>query len=215
MRALATGYLSRRFVLLGMLICSMLVGLDAWHEWDQRAADIHQTETSALNVARAVAREADATFRLADTILFGITERLQNGGRSPEALGRLSRSLATATRSLESVGALFVYEAEGNWIASSLAQLPPGVNNADRAYFQYHKTTSALTPHLSEPIQSRSSGAWIILVSRRLQNSDGSFAGVVAATVDVERFFQRFSGFDVGPGGAIALLTQEGRILAR
>ncbi|MCJ2084803.1 PAS domain S-box protein [Methylobacterium sp. E-005] len=215
MKALAAGYVSRRLALLGAIICSMLVGLEVWHEWDQRAADIQQTEKSALNVARAVAREADATFRLADTVLFGITERLQNSGRSPEALDRLSRSMATATRSLENVGALFVYDADGNWIASSLAQIPAGVNNADRAYFRFHKANGSLAPHLSEPIRSRSSGFWIILVSRRLQNPDGTFAGVAAATVNVERFVQRLSGFDVGSGGVIALLTGEGRILAR
>lgn len=215
MRALAIGYLSRRLVLLGTIICSMLVGLEAWHEWDQRAVDIQQTETAALNVARAVAREADATFRLAETVLFGIAERLQGGRWSPQTLAQLSRSMATATRALDSVGGLFVYDAEGHWIASSLDQIPLGVNNADRAYFQYHKANPSLAPHLSEPIRSRSSGAWIILVSRRLQNPDGSFAGVVAATVDVEHFVERLSGFDVGSGGAIALLTREGRILAR
>lgn len=215
MKALAAGYIRRRLILLGAVICSMLIGLEAWHEWDQRAGDIQQTETAALNVARAVAREADATFRLAETVLFGIKERLQNGGQSPEALRRLSQSMATATRSLESIGGLFVYDAEGRWIASSLAQIPEGMNNADRAYFQFHKDDASLAPHLSEPIRSRSSGSWIILVSRRLQNPDGSFAGVVAATVDVERFVERLSGFDVGLGGAIALLTREGRILAR
>ncbi|MEE7493391.1 PAS domain S-box protein [Methylobacterium oryzae] len=215
MRALATGYVSRRLVLLGAIICSMLVGLGEWHEWDQRAADIRQTETAALNVARAVAREADATFRLSDTVLFGIIERLQNEGRSPGALERLSRSMATATDALDSVGALFVYDAEGNWIASSRTPIPPGANNADRAYFHFHKADPSLAPHLSEPIRSRSSGAWIILVSRRLQSPDGSFAGVVAATVDVQRFIQRLSGFDVGSGGVIALLTGGGRILAR
>jgi len=215
MKALAAGYIRRRLILLGAFICSMLVGLEAWHEWEQRAVEIQQTKTAALNVARAVAREADATFRLAETVLFGIAERLQNGGRSPDALRRLSQSMTTATRTLESVGALFVYDAGGNWIASSLDQIPPGANNADRAYFQFHKDNASLAPHLSEPIRSRSSGSWIILVSRRLQNPDGSFAGVVAATVDVERFVERLSAFDVGSGGAIALLTRDGRILAR
>ncbi|MBE7203631.1 MAG: PAS domain S-box protein, partial [Parafilimonas terrae] len=215
MRPPATGHLSRRLVLLGAIICSTLIGLEAWHERDQRAADIRQVETSSLNVARAVAREADASFRLADTILFGIADRLRIVGRSPEALARLSQSMALGARSNDGVGALFVYDADGNWIASSLDRIPPGVNNADRAYFRYHQANPSLAPHLSEPIRSRSSGAWIILVSRRLENPDGSFAGVVAATLEVERFIQRLSGFDVGSKGAIALLTREGRILAR
>ena len=110
MSALAIGYLSRQLVLVGAAACSMLIGLEVWHEWHQRSGDIQQTETAALNVARAVAREVDATFRLADTVLFGITQRIQNEGRSPEALGRLSRTMALATRSLDNVGGLFVYE---------------------------------------------------------------------------------------------------------
>jgi hypothetical protein len=39
---------------------------------------------------------------------------------------------------------------------------------------------------VGEPVISRSSGKWIIPVSRRLNKPDGSFGGVALATLDIE-----------------------------
>lgn len=196
MRATTFSDTRRRLVLFAAIVCMLPIALVVWHEREQRADRIRQTEVAALNVAHAVAREADATFSLANTVLFGIAERLQGGAWSPAVLDRLNRSMALAVRNTTIVSGLFVYDQDGRWVATSLDQVPPGANNADRAYFQFHRSNPSLAPRLSEPIRSRSSGAWVVLVSRRLQQPDGSFAGVVAATVNVEHFIGRFSNYD-------------------
>lgn len=62
---------------------------------------------------------------------------------------------------------------------------------------------------------SRSGGQWILPISRRFNRSDGSFSGVVLATVDVAYFEGFFRSFNVGPRGAIALLGDNRVMLAR
>jgi diguanylate cyclase (GGDEF)-like protein len=62
---------------------------------------------------------------------------------------------------------------------------------------------------------SRSTGKWIMPVSRRLDKPDGSFGGVVLATLDIDYFRRFYESFDLGARGAVALLTSDGVLLLR
>ena len=64
-----------------------------------------------------------------------------------------------------------------------------GLNNSDRAYFRHHRDSPERTTLVSNPVKSRSGGQWIIPVSRRVNHADGSFAGVVVATVEDYKLF--------------------------
>lgn len=196
-------------------VAALLVAIQTWHEWTDRSADVAAAEVAVQNVSRAAAREAEDTFKLADTVLFGVVQRLRVSGRSPEVLTNLSRSMKLAVGEIERIRDIFVYDEQGRWIATSVGQVPPGANNADRGYFQHHQANPDPGPYLGEPIVSRSSGRWIVTVSRRIDDPDGRFAGVALVTVDVDYFVRSFAGFELGPRSSVALATRSGRLLAR
>jgi diguanylate cyclase (GGDEF)-like protein/PAS domain S-box-containing protein len=52
-------------------------------------------------------------------------------------------------------------------------------------------------------------------LSRRINHPDGSFAGVVLATVDSSYFSQFYSQFDIGANGTVSLLSANGIMMAR
>ncbi|AVO46432.1 sensor domain-containing diguanylate cyclase [Phreatobacter cathodiphilus] len=110
---------------------------------------------------------------------------------------------------------LFVYAADGSWVATSEKVDIQGLNNADRDYFRHHRATPDRTPFLGPPIRSRSGGQWILTVSRRVDGPDGAFAGVVLATLDVDYFVRGFAKFDVGSAGSLSLLSSTGVLVAR
>jgi diguanylate cyclase (GGDEF)-like protein len=110
---------------------------------------------------------------------------------------------------------LFVYDEGGSWIANSRAVVSQAYNNADREYFIYHRTHTERGPHVGLPVISRSSGKWIMPVSRRLNKPDGSFGGVVLATLDIDYFRRFYESFDLGTRGAVALLSNDGTLLLR
>jgi hypothetical protein len=67
---------------------------------------------------------------------------------------------------------------------------------------------------ISSPVMGRFSRKWSIQVSRRLRHPDGSFAGIIVASLDpgsIERFFETV---DLGPGGSVLLRRLDGVILA-
>jgi diguanylate cyclase (GGDEF)-like protein/PAS domain S-box-containing protein len=207
--------LPKRIALFLGAICFAILAFAGWREWQSRAADLANAEIETRNLARSVAQYADDTLELGKTILVSLVGRLERDGTSPDAIARL-RSLLEARRSvLGRVRGLFVYDEQGNWIATTERLDLAGLNNGDRDYFQRHKLSQSTEIRVGNPVRSRSGGQWIITLSKRFNNPDGTFAGVALATLDVAHFTDFFSQFDLGPGGAISLLNRDGIILSR
>lgn len=68
---------------------------------------------------------------------------------------------------------------------------------------------------IGDPITGRLSGKVLIPVARRIDGPDGSFAGIVQATVDPERFESVYAGIDNGPGAGLSLWRSDGTLLVR
>ncbi len=56
----------------------------------------------------------------------------------------------------------------------------------------------------------RASGRWSIQVTRRFQNSDGSFGGVVVASLNPDHFTKFYDRIDFGSSVSISLIGSDG-----
>jgi PAS domain-containing protein len=106
-------------------------------------------------------------------------------------------------------------DATGELQAYSDDQPPQHLNIADMPHFiaQLQHPQGGL--FVSPPFRSERPGQWLIAASRRLNNADGSFAGVVMAPLDLAYFGNTFRAVDLGPGGAVMLFHRSGVLLAR
>jgi diguanylate cyclase (GGDEF)-like protein len=197
------------------VVCLSLVGVDVWRSINARSEQLLEKERQGANLARAMAQQADDTIKAADIALADIVERIESDGRAPRALARLQQQMQAQVANLPQLVGLFVYDQSGSWIANSRAALSQTYNNADREYFIYHRTHTERGPHVGLPVISRSSGKWIMPVSRRLNLPDGSFGGVVLATLDIDYFRRFYQSLDLGTRGAVALLSNDGVLLLR
>ena len=202
-------------ILFVILVCLSLVGVGAWGIWKGRTAQLQEATTATTNMTRALAQHADDTIRAADSVLLGLVERLETDGMGEAVLPRLKKLLQLTVAELPSLNGIFVYDQEGRWIVNSQETLLTGVNNSDREYFQYHRINLDQSVHIGVPVQSRSTRRWIIPVSRRINHSDGTFAGVVLATIEMAYFRQFHESFDIGKGGSILLALDNGTLIVR
>ncbi len=62
---------------------------------------------------------------------------------------------------------------------------------------------------ISRPLFGHVKDKWVIVLARRLNRPDGSFAGVVSASIAAEHFAKTFASLDVGADGAVSLRTAE------
>ena len=197
------------------LVCAAIIGTEIWHEQSEKASEVARVQVASVNLSRSLTQHAEDTVEMASSTLAMLVEQLEREGSGRETIVGLRNLLVAQTSEVSRIHGLFVYDAEGNWLASSAPGNPTRFNNSDRQYFRYHRDHQDLGTQIGSPIRSRSSGQWIVPISRRFNGLDGSFGGVVLATVDVGYFEKYYSTFDVGEAGSILLYSSEGTVLAR
>lgn len=197
-----------------VLFCALLVAAQGWNALSARQSRLAEHAAATSNMARALAAQAESTIRIVDTVLAGVVERVEHDGMAPAATDRLRIHMRTMVKEVGELQGLFVYGADGSWLVTSL-DLPIAGNNADREYFRYHRDHPDRAVHVGRPVRSRSSGSWVLPVSRRVDNPDGSFAGVALGTVSVAFFAKLYDSFDVGSEGVVMLALDDGTLIYR
>jgi diguanylate cyclase (GGDEF)-like protein len=205
----------RRAAVYIVFVCALLAGIEGWWSWSARSAELGEMEVATSNLAQAVAQHASDTFKEADTVLLGVVERVGYDGVAPAALNRLNRVMTHTLAELPQLNTLSVFDANGERIATSHAASSIAVNNAGREYFIYHRTHPGQAPHISVPVISRTTGKWVIPLTRRIERPDGSFGGVAVATISVDFFKAYYDSLQIGRDGAIALVLDSGTMLLR
>ena len=195
-------------------VCISLVAVQGWSIYSARETQLAQSAASTANMARAVADHADSTIELVDTILAGVVESVAHDGVTGYG-ERLHLHLIDHVSRTPSLQGMYIYDAKGNWALHSLRDPVPALNNADREYFIYHETHKDKLAHVGAPVRSRATDAWVLPVSRRLENKDGSFAGVALATVQLGFFRTFYDSFDIGTHGNITIATDKGELVMR
>ncbi|MBA2690083.1 MAG: EAL domain-containing protein [Burkholderiales bacterium] len=97
-----------------------------------------------------------------------------------------------------------------------LAALTPfkSTNLADREYFKVQRQGTQEI-YIGQVLKGRLSGKWGIPVSRRINKPDGSFGGVVFASVDPAYFSNFYQQTDLGEQGLVVLVGLDGITRAR
>ena len=198
-----------------VVVCALLVGTDIWRSLAARQVQLKEMTSATANLARAMAQHANDTIKESDTALMGIAERVEHDGTNPAALERLRQLFSARLNGLPQLNGLFVFDRTGQLVVSSEPGKLRSYNNADRDYFIYHQSHADRGARIGGPLLSRSTGKWTVPVSRRIVDADGSFAGVVVATIDIDFFLRFYSSLDIGHGGAAALVLDNGRMVVR
>lgn len=198
-----------------VVVCLALLATQLWTIWRAREVQISEAGLASANLAQSVAQHAYDTIKETDTALVGLVERLENDGLSAIELSRIHNLLVLRVGELPQLQGIFVYAKDGSWLVNSQKVLLKNLNNSDREYFKYHQNNSDRSPYIGPPIRSKSTGDWIITVSRRFNLSDGSFGGVVLATINMNYFRSFYDRFSIGERGAIFIANGSGTLLLR
>jgi diguanylate cyclase (GGDEF)-like protein len=197
------------------LVAFAMVCLEGMSRYHTYYSQLEEAQVSSENITRAAAEHAEKTVELVDAILFGIVERVEGDGLSAGAMPRLHRLLEARVNNTPTLHGLFVYDAQGNWMLSSMGRALTSANNADREYLKYHRDHFDRGIHIGKPIRSRSTNTWVVPMSRRLQDADGAFTGVALATVPIKYFQDYYNEFDLGHHGAMLLALTDGTLITR
>ena len=97
-------------------------------------------------------------------------------------------------------------DAAGNVRFITSGPLARPVNVSDRDYFAFQREGSGDELYIGAPVQGRATGKWLVRISHRLSNRDGSFAGIVKAAVDPYHLARLYDSVNLGRHGSVMLI---------
>ncbi|HTP84044.1 MAG TPA: ATP-binding protein [Alphaproteobacteria bacterium] len=195
-----------------VLVCMILLGLYVYGTWNNRSDVIGRAGKNTANLTQSIAQHAEDAVREVDGMLFALVERVQVDGTSPRSVKRLHTFLQARVKTLPQLRTITVLDERGNLVTNSAAVVEP-TNYGDRSYFQYHRTHAGSHLHIDPPVLGRATREMVIPVSRRIDRPDGSFAGVVVASLSIRYFANFYGRFNIGSTGSIVLASTDSAVL--
>jgi diguanylate cyclase (GGDEF)-like protein/PAS domain S-box-containing protein len=202
----------RRRLLVTMTMLALLAtAVVAWQllssARDREQAIRQQTQ----HYARAIEAQVLSTIQLSDVALLGFANAIRVAPYTPQTIDAL----------LSSRGATFgnsfwitFLDPEGFAVASSRDIPVRGISYVDRDYFQAQlKGGDQL--YVGEPTRGRISKSRLFFLSRRVENADGKFLGVIVAPIDASRLAETFENSRLSEDVTITLFHTSGRVIAR
>lgn len=110
-------------------------------------------------------------------------------------------------------GAIQVFDAGGNLTIDASTLDPVAENRGSEEYFTVHRDDPNAGLFISRPMLFR--GAYSIVLSRRLSDTDGGFMGVVAGSIRFTYFHELFERLSLDPEDTITVLKRDRTIMMR
>jgi len=168
---------------------------------------------------------AESTHRIifdADLALSSLEEKVERAGiRSPDAFRRFAatpemhRILQERIVQTADVYTLGFIDADGIVINHSRSWPPPRASVSDREYFNTLRDSPPASYAISPPLENRLTGYSTIVLARRISAPDGSFLGLIMATIPTSRFEKLFAAVLPGDGASVSLYRRDGVLLIR
>jgi len=208
----------RRRLLLGFLTVAVLaVAVLVWNLRAAHAERQHTARAQTQALAHAVAAQVADSIRLVDYAANGFVGEFRAAppGQAlpPEAIRQLLKNQIPA--SSDNFTLMYV-DARGLGVAASGAVPVQGVSYAERDYFR-SQAGAGPDPgaYIGAPLIAKSSGRRLFMLSRRVLDAQGRFAGVVVGLMNAQHLATMFEQARLSEDMLIALVHRGGKIVAR
>jgi len=197
-----------RYIVIGFtaFLLALLWGAVAYQLDHDKTDAISAARMNTDNLARAYAEHVLGTLRLFDQILLRIRNEYE---RNPSALD-LAEDLRGASNLNAGVILIGIADAAGHVVAATTALPPAARSIGDRDYFLAQADNNSDEMYISKPLTGRITGKRTIIVfSRRLENPDGSFAGIVFTSFDPQFLSGFFSDLTISKDSSFAVIGRD------
>jgi diguanylate cyclase (GGDEF)-like protein len=220
-RALPSNYLpvckrtyAKRLITLGLTITLGFSAISVSVLWESRDRDREHARQSAANLTATISSEIARNLELYDLSLQAVVD----GMKLPD-LSRISpelRQLLLFDRAAtaKDMGSIFVLDKSGTVIIDSRTLTPRADNHAQSEYFKVQAQITSAGPYVSKPWIAPN-GEYLIAISRRLSNPDGTFSGAVVGTLRLSYFHDIFRKLKLSDRDVLALIREDGTFVMR
>jgi diguanylate cyclase (GGDEF)-like protein len=199
---------------IGFVTTIVLLSVCAWVIGDIGRRDYARAARAAENVIATIDADITRNFELYDLSLQGVVEGLNLSKIWQVSPAIRQQFLFDRAATAKYLGSIFVLDRDGNLILDSRTQQPPPENRADSEYFQAARDNTDTLMYLSRP-WSTAAGDHLIAISRRINDANGSFRGVVVGTIRLSYFYGLFDHVKLRAGDILSLVRTDGTVVMR
>jgi len=157
------------------------------------------------NLTQVLEQNLTGIISKADMGLKGLTNELERQLAAKQTdLMEIQDHIAVIRRSFPEIKGIRVIDSKGDTIYGMPSGMP-AVNVSEREYFQKAKSASTEDLIISKPLFGKIDRIWLINLARRINNPDGSFAGVAYVSLPLQAISKLFSAVNVGEHGYFSL----------
>ncbi|MCS0630511.1 diguanylate cyclase [Telluria mixta] len=214
----ATAASGQRARSMARIVCWLLladfvfcIGFAVWTRTLAYENDIAQGGIAVRHLADTALSHADAALDRTAWMLDGVADRIVANGAPAVADPGLQRMLAARIGERDTpFDSLAIVDRAGHVLATAGHADRPGADAGRRAALVHHGAHADRGVHVG-----LAPGGQALTVSRRIDDSDGRFAGVALASIAVQYFQNDYRRLALGRHGTVALSLADGTPVAR
>jgi diguanylate cyclase (GGDEF)-like protein len=212
----------RRLWWAAILLLGLSAGAVVWTIWQLRTDAVRAAVSESGNIATVLASQLSRSLQSIDAVLLEVKRSAEDQNIDTPLDFRTTferrefRDLLIRYRtSLPEVVNIAMADKDGQVVATTASWPTPNINAADRDYFQDARSRHDGQLSTSIPTIGKIDGQQIIVFARRLESSNGNFAGIVFAVVNTKYFADIYGAIQSVHSLLFTLLNPDGRILFR
>jgi PAS domain S-box-containing protein len=211
-----------RVYVLGYLCVAITIVAACLAVWELRSDRLAEEMKNTRNFSVVLAEQTARTIQGVDLVVQNTrTMALLGGADTPDqfkermATEEVHRYLVDCLHSLPQASSIALLDNSGTIVNFSRTWPIPLINSAERGFFRYFRDTDDPGAFIDGPFIDKYSGAWAIMVTRRISGPHGAFLGVVAGVIDARYFEDFYGAVSTYDGESVGLSRRDGTILAR
>ncbi|MBZ4211665.1 MAG: EAL domain-containing protein [Rhodoferax sp.] len=206
-----------RLFLIVLLLNSTLILFAFYSVMDSKQGYEERARLTTQNLTRMVDQSVAASVRKIDLMLLTVVDELEHEFRDHGHLdpSHANPFLIVNRERLSELSSVRVTDGQGLVILGDGVSASTQASWADRDFFSELRDHPDHGLVVTNPILGRVAKTWVISFVRRYNKPDGSFAGVVSASVPVTYLGKLLSAMDVGPKGITVLRDANLGMIAR
>ena len=180
----------------------------------------HHVDSMTLMLAKETRETIFAAYRVLDRVTDTVNELQPLSDvtlRQRMGTAAVHGKLVESFRGFPQIDVATIVAANGDVINFSRSHPAPPINLADRDYFKAHRSDPKVGDFIGAAVRNRGNNQWTFYLSRRLNDSQGRFMGLVLVGMSVKAFtdfYEKVVG-GLGDGASISLYRDDLTLLAR
>jgi PAS domain S-box-containing protein len=184
--------------------------------WNLRNKDLAHGRGETVSLSHILADQTTRSLQNVDLVLLNARAVAAEGLAHGQRLDRYAvHSMLRDRRSgMPQIKGIFILDTSGRVLSTSRTFPAEGISVADREYFTVHRDHAQHGLYIGAPTHNRLDGIWTMYLSRRFNDRNGQFAGVIAVALNLTYFEDLYRSIAFDGIEPITLYLADGTLVA-